>query len=73
MPKHTITCEVQPVEVVNSDVIIKVRQDAVLFGTLTLSRGSIDWRPGKKWRGKKNEIQLTWTQFNRAMNDYKEK
>jgi hypothetical protein len=33
------------IEILHSDVVIVVRQDGEKIGTLTLSKGTIDWRP----------------------------
>jgi hypothetical protein len=57
------------IEVLNSDVEIVVKKDGSVLGTLTLSKGSIDWRPKKKHIGGKSEVQLTWAQFDRRMRE----
>lgn len=51
------------IEILHSDVTIIVRQDDEKIGTLTLSKGTIDWRPRHAKRGKKNETQLNWIDF----------
>jgi hypothetical protein len=55
------------IEVLHSDLVIHARQDNELLGTLTISKGTIDWRPKNKRVGKKGETQLTWLQFAAAM------
>jgi putative transposon-encoded protein len=57
------------IEVLNSDVEIVVKKDCSVLGTLTLSKGSIDWRPKKKHIGGKNEVQLSWVQFDMRMRE----
>ena len=56
-----------PIEVLHSDVSIVVRQDGEKIGTLTLSKGTIDWRPKHAKSGKEKETQLTWAQFAEVM------
>lgn len=74
MAEHTIDASFrQPIQVVNKDLEIIVRRNGVRFGTLIISKGSIDWRPAKKWKGGHNEIPLSWTQFDRAMEGAKAK
>ena len=51
------------IEVLHSDLVIHARQDGELLGTLTISKGTIDWRPKNKRAGKKGETNLTWSQF----------
>jgi hypothetical protein len=53
------------VEVSNSDVRFEVKNGGKLLGTLTLSRGTIDWRPTRAHRGKKREAQIPWAEFDR--------
>jgi hypothetical protein len=57
------------IEVVNSDIEIVVRKDGEKLGTLTLSKGTIDWRPKSARRGKQKETRLDWTQFAQVMKD----
>lgn len=57
------------IEVLNSDVVIVAKQDGKALGTLTVSKGTIDWRPKHKKAGKKGEIQLTWSQFSKLMEE----
>ncbi len=65
---HKVTARFkQPMQIKKADLAIKVRNDEELFGTLTISQGTLDWRPTKKRRGGKNEVQLTWENFDKAM------
>ena len=47
MARHKIACSIPATEVVNSDVEISIWSDESLLGTLHISRGSLDWTPGK--------------------------
>lgn len=55
------------VDVQSSDVVVVVRKDGERLGTLTISRGTIDWRPRNAKSGKKGETQLTWSRFAQIM------
>lgn len=57
------------IEVLHSDVVIVAKQDGKALGTLTLSKGTIDWRPKHKKAGKGGETQLTWSQFAKLMEE----
>ena len=67
MAKHTINCKFKSVEVINSDLEVIVDQDGKRFGTLTISKGSIDWRPARKWTARKSEFHKDWSAFDRLM------
>ena len=70
MAEHKISAYFnQPIDVVNSDLEIVVKRNNKTFGTLTISKGSIDWRPTKKRIGGKNEVQLSWAKFDRRMRE----
>jgi hypothetical protein len=61
---HSISVKIpKPIEVQNSDVVVVVKTDGEKLGTLTISLGTIDWRPKGKKSGKKSETQLTWSAF----------
>jgi hypothetical protein len=46
---------------------VTVKRNGKVFGTLTLSKGTIDWRPMKKRIGGRNEVRMKWTQFDKKM------
>jgi hypothetical protein len=70
MAEHHITAEFQrEIPIDNKDLKIVVRRRKKVFGTLTLSKGTIDWRPTKKHRGGENEIKLTWEKFDQVMRE----
>ena len=46
-----------------------VRENNRKIGTLTLSKGTIDWRPKHAKSGKEKETQLTWTRFAEVMKE----
>ena len=55
------------VDVGPSDLKFEIRKGNALLGTLTLSQGTLDWRPANAKRGKKGECQLSWPQFDRLL------
>lgn len=57
------------IEVLHSDLVIIAKKDDVLLGTLTISKGTIDWRPKNKKAGKKGETRLTWGKFAEVMEE----
>jgi putative transposon-encoded protein len=70
MAAHEIKLKIQKgIEVLNTDITVVVKKDGKRFGTITVSRGTIDWRPTKKWVGRKNEIQMNWTKFDKVMRE----
>ena len=72
MAVHEIRLAIKKgIEVVNTDVKFVVKRDGDTFGTLTISKGSIDWRPKKKHAGGKNETSLGWSQFDEVMRNAK--
>lgn len=68
MAEHDVSLEIpKGIEVGKRDLKIRVESDGVRFGTLTISKGAIDWRPGHAKRGKSGHIQLGWAAFDAAM------
>jgi hypothetical protein len=41
--KHTISVELPEAEVINKDAIITIRGEGRIVGTLTVSRGNVEW------------------------------
>jgi len=70
MAAHEIRLKLKKgIDIGNTDVTFVVKVDGDILGTLTLSRGTIDWRPKKKRRGGKNETQLPWSKFDEVMRE----
>ena len=65
MPQHHVEIVQPPKRVLNSDFTFIVFADDVKLGELRISKGTVDWRPGK---GKK-VIKKSWEQFARLMED----
>jgi hypothetical protein len=61
---HEITISFsREMPVLNSDIRIVVKQDSKKFGTLTISKGAIDWLPRNAKDGGSSELHLTWKKF----------
>jgi hypothetical protein len=64
MPAHDIEMTVPAQSIKNADATITIRADGEILGRLKVSKGSIDWIPGKaiKWR-----YRLSWERFHELM------
>jgi hypothetical protein len=72
MAQHSISVKIpKAVQVENNDVVVVVKIDDEKIGTLSMSRGSIEWLPKGKKAGKQSEISLTWTAFAELMESTK--
>ena len=65
MAKHTISVSLPQAEVINKDAIITIRGNGQIVGTITISRGNIEWY-SNHW---KKPTRLTWKQFDRVMHE----
>ena len=65
MPRHTISAELPRAQVINKDAVITVRGDGRIIGTLTISRGNIEWY-SNRW---KISRRVSWRQFDRKMRE----
>jgi hypothetical protein len=58
--KHSISVKLpKPIAIRNSDVSVVIQKNGVRFGTITISKGSIDWRPKNAKLGRK----MLWSEF----------
>lgn len=69
MPKHNVYFNLPARELGYSDIIIEVFSDEEKFGTLTISKGAIEWYPASA----KNPYKLDWEYFDKAIKAYFEK
>jgi hypothetical protein len=66
MATHDVSLQVShAIPIGKVDIEIPVRKSARLLGTLTVSRGGLDW---KKAHARKS-VSVTWTQFAKMMGD----
>lgn len=66
MATHNVFFNLPRRELGNSDVIIEVFTEEEKFGTVTISKGAIEWYPANA----KNPYKLNWTRFDRAIKAY---
>lgn len=61
MAKHDVALTIPSgIEIGSRDLTLVVKADSTPLGTVTISKGSIDWKPSPN---KKAHFQLTWEQF----------
>lgn len=64
MPQHTVYIEMPPSrEIGLSDVIFRVYSDNELFGTITISKGAIEWFPSRAVKAYK----MNWEKFDQVV------
>jgi hypothetical protein len=63
LPQHRIEVTQPPKRVLNSDVRFTIYSDDQRLGELSISRGSIDWRPANR----RKPIRRSWEWFAQAM------
>ncbi len=66
MANHTVSVRVPSSELGNADICFDVYRDDKKFGTLQLSRGSVEWLPG---RSTKNGYRIDWAGFDKLLKD----
>ena len=70
MPTHDLLMDIPEKVVLHKDVTIEVHSDGVKLGQLQISKGSIDWWPGKT---RTNGCFMTWERFDQVMKAYRDK
>lgn len=63
MAVHRVELSLPETDIQNTDVTIHVWSDDELLGELRISRGSIDWRPGRR----QHVWSMEWERFDEAM------
>ncbi len=63
MPQHKVFVELPAREVSLSDVIFKVYSDEELFGTITISKGAIEWFPSRSHK----PYKMGWEKFDQLV------
>ncbi len=67
MAKHDVKFEIPTCSLGNNDITVKVWSDEKLLGTLTLSRGGIEWYP----KNAQTPYKHDWEDFDQAIRNYK--
>jgi len=65
VPTHKLEIALPPKVILNSDVVIDVHSDDAKLGELRISRGSIDWVPGKH----QALFRMSWERFDEVMRE----
>lgn len=63
MAKHNVHVNLPWRELGHSDVVFTIYEDGEKFGTITISKGAIEWYPGKA----KKPYSLLWPQFDKMI------
>jgi hypothetical protein len=66
MPVHEIELNIPAAQIMNTDAVFKIWSDDELLGELRVSRGSIDWRGGRRRRS----TWLPWERFDELMQEH---
>lgn len=66
MSKHNVYINLPWRELGNSDVQLEVRQDGEKFGTITISKGAIEWYT----KNARSPMKVGWYHFDKMMRDY---
>jgi hypothetical protein len=63
MATHNVYFNLPARELGNSDIIIEVYRDEEKFGTVTISKGALQWYPANA----KTPYHMEWDRFDRAI------
>jgi hypothetical protein len=66
MPKHNVFVSLPKRELGKTDVIFEVFSDLEKFGTITISKGALEWWPSNA----KKPYRMDWTRFDRAIREH---
>lgn len=66
MAKHKVFFQLPKRELGKSDLIFEVFSDDEKFGTITISKGGLEWYPSNA----KKPFRLEWSQFDRAIKSH---
>lgn len=59
---HKVIMTAPSLELGKTDVSFEIKKDDVMFGTITISKGAIEWRPSNH----SIKHKMTWAQFDKA-------
>ncbi len=65
MPTHDVYATLPHALMGKKDAFFEIYQDGKKFGTITISKGSIEWYP----KNKRKPLQLSWTDFDRMFKE----
>ena len=67
MPLHNVKFSLPERELGNVDARFFIYEDDRKLGEITISRGAIEYYPANA----QNPVKMSWSQFDRAMKEYK--
>jgi hypothetical protein len=67
MPVHNVFVDLPEREIGNSDVIFVIQEDGKKLGTITISKGGIEYFPANT----QIPLKLNWTRFDNIMKEYR--
>jgi hypothetical protein len=63
MATHNVFFKMPRRELGNSDILIEIHSGEEMFGTVTISKGALEWYPANA----KNPYKLSWIRFDRVI------
>jgi hypothetical protein len=63
MATHNVFFRMPRRELGNSDIVVEIFSGDEMFGTVTISKGALEWYPANA----KNPYKLGWIRFDRAI------
>ena len=63
MPVHNVYLNLPSREIGNTDVVVSIFSDEEKFGTITISKGAIEWYPANA----KKPYKMDWDQFDKII------
>lgn len=66
MPKHNVYFNLPKRELGKTDLVFEVFSDDEKFGTITISKGALEWYPSNA----KKPLRMDWESFDRAIKRY---
>lgn len=66
MAKHNIYFELPAVELGKVDARFHIKKDGRQFGTITISKGDLEWYPYKA----KKPLKISWTVFDKLIKEH---
>ncbi len=69
MAKHNVYVNLPDAELRNSDAYFSIYQNGKKLGTITISKGSIEWYP----KSAKQPYNMSWTQFDKMIKEWYDK
>ena len=68
MAEHSVTVKIPSnVEIINRDIEFRITRDGAFLGMLKISKGSLDWKPGKN--AKDRPFRVYWHEFDEFARD----